>query len=147
MAKIFSNSQVDHVLRNFLSPNYKLSPLHDHNGGATGCDLIAETLTLDQPSLYIEIEGRDEYGSVNERNFQRAFFRIVSRIKDLRSDEPYRLIMALPIGYGRGARQRRQNLGPAWEMIGNTFKNLEIWLVPEAGSEIQMIKWNDFGMN
>lgn len=150
MAKIkdCKNIDVDNAIRrvwgSYSGVTFDPQKAINHNSGQNGTDLI---LKYQGVTYYIEIEGLDSIGHVNESNFHRSFFRILTRMKIAlaNKNKKYKLVLAFPEGVGDG-RGRRKNFGDvAWIKIAKAFPMLEFWRVDTKKDEIIMYPWDTYG--
>lgn len=142
------NIDVDKAIRRIWKGYSKVwfDPLipRNHNSGKNGTDLI---LHYKGCYYFIEIEGLDTIEHVNERNFHRSFFRILTRMKiaDSKGYNNYKLIVAFPIGIGNGVGRRRNFGDKAWKKIAKAFPMLEFWCVDCQKNFIEMYQWKNYG--
>jgi hypothetical protein len=136
MPAIISNEDTERCLRTVLiGEGYNLSNRRSH--GETGVDIIASKGTEE---LYIEVISYKSSGPARAKDFYECFFRTISRIKD----GAQCCVMAMPILAKRGLPARARQYGVAWKRIGDTFPELEIWLVDVENRFYRRFKWNDW---
>jgi len=135
MPSIIKNKDVEECLRNILlEKNYKLSK--PKGFGELGTDIIAEK---NDEKLQIEVIGYKESGPARAKDFYEVFFRTVSRLNDKTSTM---VIMALPKKFRDGLPRRASHYRVAWRRIGESFPELEIWLVDTENKEYHQTVWN-----
>jgi len=104
--------------------------------GETGVDIVAKK---DGKEYYIEVIGFKKSPPQRTKDFCVVFFGAISRFKDGAKN----IVIAIPERFGNGLHQRANHYGEGWERIGNTFPELEIWLVCcEEPYSYKKTKWN-----
>ncbi|MDO8734005.1 MAG: hypothetical protein Q7K21_02455, partial [Elusimicrobiota bacterium] len=98
--KEITSHEVESAVRKYLKgKHYKISPSRKH--GETGADIVA---TKGQTKLFIEVIGYNTKPPIKSREFYESFFRIISRDEN---DKEHKLIIALPIKFLNGMKQRK----------------------------------------
>ena len=137
MAQLISNNDVERCLRDCLEKQGYILSIPRKNG-ETGVDLPANK---GDEQYYIEIIGFKKSPPARSKDFYEVFFRAVSRIKNGAKN----IVIALPERFGNGLSQRASHYGEAWERIGITFPEIEIWSVhcelPYAYERSSWNKW------
>lgn len=148
MAKLKGNKNIDvdrslrRIWGTFNNVQFTPNNARNHNNGQIGTDLI---IKHSKTTYYIEIEGLDEIAHVNEKNFHRSFFRILTRMKLHKGKDNFKLVIAFPADIGDG-KGRRQNFGKeAWGRISKAFPMLEFWRVDTRKDEVIMYPWEIYG--
>jgi hypothetical protein len=130
------NDDTENCLRTILlNEGYQLNPMRSY--GETGVDIIAEK---DDKKLHIEVIGYKSSGPARAKDFYEVFFRSISRLKD----GAKRCVIAMPSLAEKGLPARAKQYGIAWQRIGDTFPELEIWLVDIKNQSYTQTKWNDW---
>ncbi len=134
MAKSVSSEFVERAVRQHLRlRGYTLD--EERRNGENGADIVAYN---GDSTWYIEIIGFQERPPDRSREFYEAFFRVISRDRNLNADT---LVIALPERFKRGMPQRKQHYSVAWEKLGRAFPNLRIWYVGVDGAEVEEFTW------
>ena len=135
MAKLTKSTEVEKVVRQYLET--KGCTLSSHRKqGETGPDIEA---TSGKSTWFVEIIGFQEVPPLRSREFYEAFFRVISRDRDNPDDT---LVLALPVRFKDGMRQRVQNYPVAWEKLGKAFPNLRIWYVDTERGKVEEHSWS-----
>ena len=136
MATKGDNSEVERCLRTLLETDgFELTPCRTH--GETGVDIIAKKGVK---SLHIEVIGYKARGPACAKDFFEAFFRAISRI----NDGAKTCIIAQPTAAEKGLPKRARQYGEAWRRIGETFPELQIWLIDTENYTYKASEWNDW---
>jgi len=136
VSAIISAKEVERVVRETLERDgYEVSNARGY--GETGADIIA---TRKSERLFIEAIAFKQSAPARAKDFYEIFFRAVSRLKDGAT----LCVVALPSRFGMGLRQRAKAIGPAWCRIGNSFPELEIWLVNTTEDTIERRDWTSW---
>ena len=137
MSQIISNNQAEACLRTcLLKEGYELTP--ELENGQTGVDIIA---TKGDEQLYIEVIGFKKSPPARSKDFYEVFFRAISRLKN----GAEKIVIVLPERFGNGLHQRAAHYGVAWEKLGDTFPELEIWLINcDSSPSYRRFKWNEW---
>ena len=136
MPSVITGSTTERTLRSLLKgEGYRLTKTRAN--GETGVDILA---ARGNRQIHIEVVGFKSSAPARSRDFMQVFFRAVSRIKDGAS----RCVIALPSRWGNGLPQRAKQYGVAWRRIGQTFPELEIWLIDSATRTLLQTSWNDW---
>jgi hypothetical protein len=139
VSAIISSKEVERVVRNeLLNQGYEISKERGH--GETGADLIARRKG---EKLCVEAIAFKQPAPARSKDFYEVFFRAVSRLKD----DATLCVIALPSRFGMGLKQRAKAIGPAWCRIGESFPELEIWLVNTTEDSIDRNDWNSWSKN
>lgn len=134
--KLVTSEDVENTIRRYLKKQpFGLSDTKKR--GETGCDLVA---SRNGETLYIEIIGFQSAPPIRSREFYELFFRTISRDTGRPND---RLVMALPARFAIGMARRKQQYGLAWNKIGETFPNLEIWYVDTLTDYVKECTWSE----
>ena len=143
MSQIISNEQAELCLREcLLKEGYDLTP--KLKNGQNGPDIIA---TKENEQLYIEVIGFKKSPPARSRDFYEVFFRAISRLEKFKSDadKTEKIIIALPEGFKNGLHKRAAHYGIAWKKLGDTFPELEIWLINcDSTPGCRRSKWNEW---
>ncbi len=143
MSQIISNDQAESCLREcLLKEGYDLTP--KLKNGQTGPDIIA---TKGNELLYIEVIGFKKSPPARSRDFYEVFFRAISRLEKFENgtNKTEKIIIALPERFKNGLHQRAAHYGIAWEKLGDTFPELEIWLINcDSTPDYKRSNWNDW---
>jgi hypothetical protein len=132
--KLVNSEDVENAIRGYLiKQRFVLSETKQR--GETGCDLVA---TRGAERLFIEIIGFQSVAPIRSREFYELFFRTISRDTGRQED---RLVMALPARFAIGMAQRKRQYGLAWNKIGATFPNLEIWYIDTVTGQVKECTW------
>lgn len=136
LPSIVSNYDTEKCLRKILlREGFILNRKRAH--GETGVDILARR---GQEQLFIEVIGYKSSPPARAKDFYEAFFRTISRLKDGAT----KCIIAMPIQAKKGLPARAGQYGKAWERIGLSFPELEIWLVDLDNQEYSQTQWNDW---
>jgi len=136
MAALISNADVETVVRATLAQEgYEVSKARGH--GETGTDIVA---WKGNENIHVEAIAYKESPPARAKDFYEAFFRAVSRLQNSATS----CVIALPSRFGMGLPQRAKAIGPAWRRIGNSFPELEIWLVDTIEGSIKRTDWNSW---
>jgi hypothetical protein len=136
MAKLIEARDVEHVIRrHFPSESFKLSA--PKKLGETGPDIEA---TSEGSTYFVEVIGFQEHPPIRSREFYECFFRVISRDRNNPEDI---LVMALPIRFKNGMRQRVKQYSVAWEKLGQAFPNLEVWYVDTEPGKVEKYPWSN----
>jgi hypothetical protein len=131
-----SNAAAEECLRRLLAAaGFSLNPARSH--GQTGVDVLA---TRGDERYHIEVIGYKNSGPARAKDFYESFFRAVSRIKD----GAVHCVIAMPKQSKVGLPARARQYGAAWQRIGNTFPELEIWLIDTVGESYQRSSWSEW---
>jgi len=109
--------------------------------GNTGPDLI---LQINNEKIYFEaIAYTKKPKGKNQSDFWKAFSQAISRLNpNSIYGKPDYIVLALPMNFWRGWRERTRILGKGvWKSIGDTFPQLCIWFV--GNEEIKQFAWNE----
>lgn len=136
MPSSVTNYQTEECLRTILNiEGYRLSETLPPGG--LGCDIIAKK---GRKTIHIEVIGFKDQGPSRSLDFYQVFFRAISRIKD----GAKHCVIAAPKRFGNGLQQRASQYGEAWERIGHSFPELEIWLVDVDTISYKETSWNSW---
>lgn len=136
MTAVISSKEVEATIRSYLaSRSYRLSLARNH--GETGADIIA---TKGDDTILIEAIAFKSSPPARSKDFYESFFRAVSRIRSAKT----RCVIALPARFGMGLSQRAKAIGLAWLRIGDSFPELEIWLVDTENETIRETTWSEW---
>ena len=106
--------------------------------GETGVDILAKK---DGEEYHIEVIGFKKSPPQRTKDFCVVFFGAISRLKD----GAKKIVIAVPERFGNGLNQRASHYGEGWGRIGNTFPELEIWLVNcEKPYSYKKSKWKHY---
>jgi len=134
MPKLTHSKEVEEVIRIYLeSKKCTLSP--PKKQGQTGPDIIAKH---GKSTWFVEVIGFQGVPSIRSREFYEAFFRIISRDRDNPDDT---LVLALPMRFKDGMRQRKQQYPVAWDKLGKAFPNLRIWYADTEHNIVEQHSW------
>jgi hypothetical protein len=137
MAALISAKDVETVLRAALArEGYEVSK--ERGYGETGSDITAQKGI---ENLHIEAIAFKQSPPARAKDFYEVFFRAVSRLQNGAT----LCVIALPSRFGMGLPQRAKAIGPAWCRIGDSFPELEIWLVDTSDGSIKRSDWNSWG--
>jgi hypothetical protein len=121
MPAIVTTAAVEECLRKRLAlQGYTLNRVRTN--GQTGVDIDARR---DSEILAIEVIGYKTSAPARAKDFYEAFFRAVSRL----NDGATKCILALPSRFAVGLPARARQHSVAWDRIGKTFPELQIWLI------------------
>lgn len=134
---MIKNEDVENTLRVLLEEEeYQLSP-HRLNG-ETGVDIVA--LKAGELPTHIEVIGYKKSPPARSRDFYEVFFRAISRLKN----EPVKIVIAMSCLAKRGLPLRVRQYEIAWQRIGISFPELELWLIDTENFTYQRTLWNDW---
>jgi hypothetical protein len=136
MGRVVKSEDVEKSLRERLEgEGYTLSK--QRNWGETGVDILA---TDDRETFHIEVIGYKSSGPARAKDFYEVFFRAVSRL----NDDASHCVIALPKQFEIGLPQRAKQHGIAWKRIGDTFSELEIWLIDVENKTYKKTEWESW---
>ena len=136
MPSIITGNSTERCIRILLDrEGFQLSPLLVN--GFTGCDVIAKRGGV---TIHIEVIGYKSSGPARARDFFQVFFRSISRIKD----GAKHCIIAMPSLAERGLKTRARQYGEAWIRIGESFPELQIWLIDVDNYSYKKSSWNEW---
>jgi len=136
MPALVSNDATEQCLRDCLkSEGYELS--RPRANGQTGVDVLAHR---GDETIYIEVIGFKESPPARSKDFFEVFFRAVSRI----GAGAKRSAIALPRRFEHGLPARAGQYGESWIRIGDTFPEIEIWLVDTEAKSYRRTNWNEW---
>lgn len=137
MPSKIKNADIEMILRGLLEEEgYQLSSFKFH--GETGEDIIASK--EDELPICIEVIGYKSNGSTRSRDFYEAFFRAISRLKE----NPVKIVIAMSSLAKEGLPRRVCQYEIAWQRIGISFPELELWLIDTENFTYQRTLWNDW---
>ena len=135
--KLVASRDVESVVNRYLRDKGYAVVCADRRNGTTGCDIIAR---YGGQRILLEVIGFQSVAPIRSREFYECFFRAISRDEDRTGD---RLVMALPIRFSDGIRQRKSHYAHAWNKISRAFPNLEIWYVDTKRGTVLERSWKD----
>lgn len=110
-----------------MAEGYDLNP--QRKNGETGADIIARK---PGSSIAVECIGFQNHAPSRSKVFYEAFFRAISRLQGGNNE----IVIALPLRFKDGLKQRAKQHGIGWDKIGKTFPDLKFWLVDVERKEI-----------
>jgi len=133
MPAIVKNEDVEKTLRELLrADGYQLSKAKAY--GQTGVDMLT---SKEGETIHIEVIGYKSSRSTQAKDFFEVFFRAVSRL----DDGATHCVIALANQSEVGLPARANHYKVAWERIGKTFPELEIWIVDVANKKYKRTSW------
>jgi Holliday junction resolvase-like predicted endonuclease len=131
---MITNSNAENSLREILkAEGYSLTP-HRTNG-ENGVDIIAEK---QNNKIFIEVIGYKKTGAARSKDFCEVFFRAISRLKD----GAEKLVIALPMEFKVGIKQRTDKQEVSWSRIGDAFPELNVWFIDTTNNKLDTYSWN-----
>ncbi|RPJ62522.1 MAG: hypothetical protein EHM12_04440 [Dehalococcoidia bacterium] len=136
MGKLIEANLVEQTVRRYLqSQGYALNL--PRKKGETGVDI---TSAQGNTNWLIEVIGFQSHPPIRSREFYEAFFRVISRDRGISSDV---LVIALPIRFKDGMKQRQQQYPVAWGKLAAIFPNLYLWYVDTEKDTIEKYPWSN----
>ena len=135
MAKSVANRRVEEVLRSYLKAEGCTLSVSKKQG-ETGADIVAKRGEF---TWIVEAIGFQDKPPVRSREFYEAFFRVISRDRDVSN---HILVLGLPMRFKQGMRQRMQQYPVAWGKLGKVFSSLQIWYVDTEMNTVEERPWS-----